>query len=378
MSDLRPGGEGRAPETRPGGPRLVLYGLAIVALVAAVVYPLRRYVIEPNRETLLGHVETPARELAQASRFGFETAAGDAVRVVPGSPTMELGDMPSEAVMTILGGFRGPYVVWLWIKAEEEKDQKIHFNLIQRYTQIAILQSDYAQVWTYHAWNLAFNESVQWQSPERKYQWIRRAIEFLEEGQRRNPHSADIMGAIGWTYDLKLGRSQEAEYYRKRVLEEEGQSVFLLAYAWYDRARQANDRYHTLLHAGLSKPAFYEQACHCVTFYAMELSQQSYDTFKASLDARAAGREEESRRQFDIGRRQAAEAVGAWQWAAREWKDHFTRFEAEGISAMLDEVSHRFYDETSASADKMESFRRELTYENLPEKFKELRRPEIH
>jgi len=348
----------------------------IVVLLAGVVYPLRRYVVEPAREQLLGHYESPGRRLALASQFSFDTVAGATIRLVPGRPVRELSDLPSEAVTLILGGFRGPYVVWLWIKVEEEKQQKIHFDLLDRYAKIAALQSDYPHMWAYHAWNIVWNVTVHWQSQERKYEWIRRGIDFLREGYRKNPHDAVILETMGRIYAEKLGRAQEAAYYRQRIEEDEGRSPFLIAYGWYDRMRKANDRYGTLRHT-LGKPVAYSQACHCLTYYSKELNQTAYDTFKASLDARQAGRQVDARRLFQEGSQKLADALAAWQWAQREWRDQALRFEKEDVPPVLIAIYKKFYDEAVATANELQAVRSGLTYDNLPERFKEMSRPEI-
>ncbi len=187
--------------SRGAGRRTLVYAILLALLVACVVYPLRQYVVEPRRQLLLGHHETPGRRLAIASEFGFGVAGGQSVRIVPGEAVRDLSDLPTETATLVLGGFRGPYVVWLWMNTQDEKQKKVHFNLIDRYRQIAALQSDYPQVWTFLAWDLGWNESVQWQSQEQRYQWIRRAIEFLREGvaqepqQRRDPgeHGLDLL-----------------------------------------------------------------------------------------------------------------------------------------------------------------------------------------
>ena len=223
----------------------VLSWLVLVGILAGLVHPLRRH-IESKRQDLLGRHESPGWRLAQAAQFGMATASGTSVRIVPGAPLLELADLPAQAVTLILGGFRGPYVVWLWVQAEQEKQANLHFDLIDRYTKIAALQSEYAEVWSDLGWNLAWNLSVQWHSLDRKYQWIRRAVEFLQEGNRKNPRNAEIMAALGRIYSEKLGRSEEASYYRPRVRQDDGRSTFLIAYEWYDRARKANDRYGTL------------------------------------------------------------------------------------------------------------------------------------
>lgn len=362
--------------SRPPWRGTLLLALAIVAGLVAVVHPLRRWVVEPRRQALLGRRESPGRRLALASQFGFAAASGTSMRLVPGRPVLEISDLPARAVTLVLGGFRGPYVVWLWIRVEEDKHRKIHFNLIDRYTKIAMLQSDYPQVWTFLAWNLAWNLPVQWQSLERRYQWIRRAAEFLDEGYRKNPHSAQIAADMGRIYCEKLGRSQEAEYYRRRVREEFGRSVFLIAYEWYDLARRLGDRYDSL-GPGLGKPVIYRQACHSLTYYAEELTQETYDAFAESVDARAAGRHAEARKAFDAGRGKLDEAVNAWNWARRDWHEQTVRFEKEEVMALQLEVFRRFGREAADRTGQLETLRSELTYENLPETFKRMRRPEM-
>lgn len=361
------------PAPRSPGRATALYAMGLAAFLGAVVHPLRHSVVEPRRQVVLGYREPAGRRLALASQFGFTTAAGAAVRLVPGRPQVELSDLPGQAVTLILGGFRGPYVIWLWMKVEDEKQKRIHFDLIDRYTKIAALQSDYPQMWVFHIWNMAWNVSVQWQSPDRKYEWIRRAIEFGTEGYRRNPRSAEIMAQIGDVYGEKLGRSQEAAYYRNRVKEDEGRSTFLIAYEWFDRARKANDRYGTLLH-GLSKVAVYSKAPHSVTSYATELTLDGFALFGRCVDLQEAGRPEEARDAYRRGLALVAEAQppagsgksGAWAWARREWEDHALRFEKEGVPASLITNYHRFFTEAGEASAALEAFQAALAYENLP------------
>jgi hypothetical protein len=362
-----------AADGPPGRFRTLLYGIVLVLVAAFGVHPIRTYV-EAKRQALLGRSETPGRRLALASQFGFDAAAGDSMRLVPGAPTADIEDLPAEAVTLVLGGFRGPYVVWLWAKAEDEKQHKIHFDLLDRYSKIAALQSDYPEVWTFHYWNMLWNITVQWQSLERKYQWIRLGIRFLREGYRRNPHSADIMYEMGRGYLYKIGHSQESEYYLRRVKEDEGRSAFLAAYEWFDRARKASDRYGTL---HTSKVVAYSQACHALSYYAIETTQEAHDEFQAGLDARKAGREEESRGRFEAAQKRLGEAIGAWQWAAREWQQHIERFDKEGASPELLRTYAKFYATADDSARKLESIRSELTYDNLPQVMPRIPRPTI-
>jgi len=367
---------GAGASARPAWRGTLLLGLAIAVALVAVVHPLRRWVVEPRRQALLGHGESPGRRLALASQFGFATAAGASIRLVPGRRVLEISDLPAQAVTLILGGFRGPYVMWLWIKAEEQKHKKIHFDLIDRYTKIATLQSDYPQVWTFLAWNLAWNLPVQWQSLERRYQWIRRAIEFLGEGFRKNPHSAEIAADMGRIYSEKLGRSQEAEYYRRRVTEEFGRSAFLIAYDWYDLARQLNEQYASR-GRGLGRSVLYRQACHNLSYYAKEQTQEVYDAFAESVTCRADGRDADARKAYEAGIRQLDEAIKAWKWAWRDWHDETLRFEKEQLMALQLGIFRKFRAEAEQTTHQLETLRSQLTYESLPETFSKMQRPQI-
>jgi len=354
----------------------LLWLLAIAVILAAVVYPLRCCVVEPRRHALLGLVDPPGRRLSACSQFGFATSAGATVRLLPGARPLDLADLQAEVFTLVLGGFRGPYLVWLWTSAEEEKRQKIHFDLIDRYTKIASLQGHYPEVWTFLAWNLAYNVSVQWQSLDRKYEWIRRGVEFLREGVRRNPHNAEIIGEMGRLYSEKLGRSREAYYYRPRVEQEEGRSAFIIAYEWYDLARKVNDQYGTIGRF-TGKPVMYSQACHNLSYYAKELAQKAYDAFEASLAARDAGDEPRARRAFDAGIERLGESVSAWAWARREWEEQALRFEQEGAPSVLLERYRFFHQEADLNQRALADLKEHITYQTLPEWFSKMTRPEI-
>ncbi len=358
-----------------GAARTALYALALMVLVAGVLHPLRRHV-EGKRQKLLGETAGPGRRLALASQYAFATISGTAARRVPGAPAAGVEDLSSEAAVLVLGGFRGPYVVWLWMQVEEEKRLRIHFDLIDRYTMIMRLQPDYPDVIAFHIWNLAWNISVQWHSLEHKYQWIRRAIDFGREGVRLNPKSATLMAALGDVYLDKLGRSQEAEFYRRRFREEEGRSVFLAAYEWYDRARTAHDMYDTLRSA-IADPVVYSQACHSVTYYAAELTQDAYDALAESARLREDGDETAAREAYDRARTLLPDTVDAWEWARREWAGQIARWGPGEVPEQLQEVYERFHREAAAFGEGMERLSDDLTYENVPELLPRINRPEI-
>jgi hypothetical protein len=248
---------------------------------------------------------------------------------------------------------------------------------VDLYKKILLFQGDYPGVWSYVPWDMVWNVSVQWQSMERKYQWIRTGVALVNEGYRRHPRSAEIMEAMGRIYGEKLGLSQEGPYYRQRVREDDGRSTFLIAYEWYDLCRRTNERYGTLGHYGLTRPAIYSQACHNLSYYAKELTERSYDAFQASLDAREKGQSARADELFDQGLTELSSAIGAWRWASREWAEQTVRFEKEGVPAVLVERYRYFYVEAEDAATDLDALYLLVNVENLPELFPDMHRPEI-
>jgi hypothetical protein len=54
---------------------------------------------------------------------------------------------------------------------------------------IAALQPRFAQVWAYHAWNVAYNVAYEFGDPETRWKWVRRSLDLLgHDGLRYNPN----------------------------------------------------------------------------------------------------------------------------------------------------------------------------------------------
>ncbi|GAH42237.1 unnamed protein product, partial [marine sediment metagenome] len=130
-------------------------------------------------------------------------------------------DVMIEFPILVLGGFRGPLVMGLWIRAEEEKNQQLWWNVKTYHEIIAHLQPNFPSVYVFNAWNLAYNLSVQWHELVSKYLWVLDGVRYAQKGMWINPGSPDIMFQLADIYDQKLGRSRpERFYYRQRFAED--------------------------------------------------------------------------------------------------------------------------------------------------------------
>ena len=124
-------------------------------------------------------------------------------------------ELTSSAVRLVLTGSRGLATTILWAAAI--KKQEVHeWNEVELLVNsITKLQPYFVTPWLFQSWNLAFNVSVECDRPRDKYYYVSRGIQLLGEGERRNfkegysPGNPDMRYHIGFTYQLKMGTSDE-------------------------------------------------------------------------------------------------------------------------------------------------------------------------
>jgi hypothetical protein len=114
---------------------------------------------------------------------------------------------PLVAFTTVaLGGFRGILADMLWVRASTLQEEGKYFELVQLADWITKLEPRLADVWAFHAWNLAYNISVFFNAPEDRWRWVRHGIELLrDEGLRYNPGNASLYRELGWMFEHKIG-----------------------------------------------------------------------------------------------------------------------------------------------------------------------------
>lgn len=104
-----------------------------------------------------------------------------------------------------LGGFRGLIANALWIRASELQDEGKYFEMVQLADWITKLEPHLAQVWVHQAWNMAYNISIKFNSPEERWPWVERGIELLrDEGLKYNPKEPLIYRELAWFFQHKM------------------------------------------------------------------------------------------------------------------------------------------------------------------------------
>lgn len=136
-------------------------------------------------------------------------------------------DRPEVSIGIALGAFRGVFVNALWMRANDLKQEGKFYECIELARAITRLQPRFPQVWVFHAWNLAYNISVQTQTPDERWNWVNQGIAILrEEGIPANPNSLLLHKELGWIFLHKVqGFTDDANPYYKRRLAEEWTDV---------------------------------------------------------------------------------------------------------------------------------------------------------
>lgn len=137
--------------------------------------------------------------------------------------TVVEGQPPQVAAGIAMGAFRGLFVNMLWIRANQLKEDGRYHESMDLARAITELQPRFPQVWVFHAWNMAYNISVNCQTPEERWRWVDSGIHLLrDEGIPANPNDMLIHKELAWIFIHKIGGFMDDAnlYYKKELAAE--------------------------------------------------------------------------------------------------------------------------------------------------------------
>lgn len=134
-------------------------------------------------------------------------------------------DLTDSALRLTLSGVRGVAVTSLWLSAIEKQKRHEWNDLEVIVDSLTRLQPRFTSPWLFQSWNLAFNVAVECDRPRDKYYYVTRGINLLCRGEEKNdpgmavppqdwPANPEMRHNIGFTYQLKIGQSDEAKTMR--------------------------------------------------------------------------------------------------------------------------------------------------------------------
>jgi hypothetical protein len=139
----------------------------------------------------------------------------------------------AAAAAAALGGFRGIAVDILWLQADAMINERQFYQLKTYYELVALLQPNFPSVWTYNAWNMAYNISAEWTSQEEKWLWVKQGVEFAKSGLKYNSDSEDLNFYVGFLYYHKVAKN---DFYAKKLQQEDGVEAYQEAYKYFRKS----------------------------------------------------------------------------------------------------------------------------------------------
>jgi hypothetical protein len=132
-----------------------------------------------------------------------------------------VGSLDSYFLVLMLGGLRGPLVMYLWVSSENQKNERDLEDFNTKINLIRLLQPEFLSAQSFQIWNKAFNISVQIPSLPDRYAVILDAGEDARALDRGRPNSVDLLLMLNQVYQQKLGQTTgDSVYYRQHVRED--------------------------------------------------------------------------------------------------------------------------------------------------------------
>ena len=132
----------------------------------------------------------------------------------------------SEGVLAAMGGLRAVAAEVIWFRADRLQEEGRYVELAQLAETLAFLEPHTPEVWSYAAWNLAYNVSVMMPTARDRWRWVLAAIRLLRDsGLRLNSNSPELCRELAWMFELKIGTDLDAAaaHYRaewRRIVED--------------------------------------------------------------------------------------------------------------------------------------------------------------
>ena len=112
----------------------------------------------------------------------------------------------TEGALAAFGGIRSIVAEVVWFRADRLQDEGRYVELAQLASTLSYLEPHTPEVWSYAAWNLAYNISIMMPTYEDRWRWVYAAICLLrDKGLVLNPTESELYRELAWLFELKLG-----------------------------------------------------------------------------------------------------------------------------------------------------------------------------
>ena len=117
----------------------------------------------------------------------------------------------AESAFAAFGALRSVAAEVIWFRADRLQDEGRYVELAQLASALTSMEPHTPEVWSYAAWNLAYNVSVMMPTHEDRWRWVEAAIRLLrDEGLAYNPGDPELCREIAFLFELKMAANIDA------------------------------------------------------------------------------------------------------------------------------------------------------------------------
>ena len=162
---------------------------------------------------------TVRRQVAFCAALAALAAAAVGGQALLASSRPQSSTVLAEGAFAALGGLRSIAAEVIWFRADRLQEEGRYVELAQLASALAFMEPHTPEVWSYAAWNLAYNVSVMMPTAEDRWRWVEAGLRLLrDEGLVRNPSSRELCRELAWMFEIKIGADIDsaAPLYRER------------------------------------------------------------------------------------------------------------------------------------------------------------------
>ena len=113
---------------------------------------------------------------------------------------------PSVVFTTIaLGSFRGFIANLLFLRSNRLQEERRYYEVHQLAKWIRGLQPKFTGAIAFMAWNMAYNISVTFDTPEERWVWVRKGMELYRDAIKNHSGDPELYREYGWIFQHKMG-----------------------------------------------------------------------------------------------------------------------------------------------------------------------------
>ena len=115
-----------------------------------------------------------------------------------------------SGVIASLGGLRSIAAEVIWFRTDKLQREGRFSELVQLASMLTFLEPHVPEVWSYSAWNLAFNISIRMQNKSDQWYWVNSAIKMLrDDALDWNPGDPDLCYDLAHLFESKVGPTRK-------------------------------------------------------------------------------------------------------------------------------------------------------------------------